>query len=798
MDAAGKDRMEAEEGKDGKKGGGKPKGGAALVPPPPAPSKGVPQTGTWPPAPGRKVDSDVLGGDANNREKGRDKKDGWKDRGADRKQDNWKQDRRRKVDEVKKEFGGENSAGPQVLNGGALLSLLKANTPSHTRYTREELFAIGQLPASKVKPPTLNVMIDKDNVASTLLFRRDKARRRGDGDEDDDEEGRRERRPRGERGRRGDSDDDDEEAEWPDRRPKDTRWSGGWKQDEWSKPNETVAEPSQESWHQKGADESSPQWDMPDAGGPEGSLLEFTLGDIRKAEKSIASGMTMKDYKASLRTGPGAAEPAPERKGSDPFQDSGNDFFFEEEEEDVSRASRGFGKWFASGRAAEAIEEPADPAVSSSAPAPTKAVAPAAAAPAHAAASAPTPAPPGATSAGTATFAKPAAPVAPGIVSGSASTATAPLALRQPVPPGKATSSAASVSNPRVPAPAGPLGKREEPQTREPGRVMNEDASSNGRASNSSYLWGGQDSSASTTTAGGSNGGEAQAQNLATNAAGKSILSMLAGGGSRPADTSGTAPAAGAAVAAGTDSASNQGKLSVADLFQIAKGQQLPPIPPMTSAPPRNTGGAASARIPGAGASEAEMNNDHALKMATQLMWAAAAKAGAGPPGSRHPGLQQPGMSAYGSQNSWEAYAQAQQAAMGYSGRGGPAAGYQGYPGAMAYGGYGMAGEELTAAQAQRLSELGFDGNPEVAKTVAALAAARAKAASLGAQGFAGQMQGTGVDSSRSFQAASGPSGAGRGAGVAGSTSNTVGSTTGVEGQAGNIGEDDAGGCSQS
>jgi len=57
------------------------------------------------------------------------------------------------------------------LNGGALLCMLKANTPKIMRYTKEELLSIGQLPASKVKPRDLCSLIDKTNLQSPLLMR---------------------------------------------------------------------------------------------------------------------------------------------------------------------------------------------------------------------------------------------------------------------------------------------------------------------------------------------------------------------------------------------------------------------------------------------------------------------------------------------------------------------------------------------------------------------------------------------------------------------------------------------------
>mmetsp|Transcript_63862 Transcript_63862/g.140642 ORF Transcript_63862/g.140642 Transcript_63862/m.140642 type:complete len:363 (+) Transcript_63862:66-1154(+) len=186
-------------------------------------------------APKPKADGDNSEDDREDREKGgekkgrsekaKEKKDNWKDRGD--KKDAWKE-RRRKQDKADdggsggKKEGGDTPSASQPLNGGVLLSMLKANPPSIVRYTREELLSIGQLPASKVKPSSLNVIIDKENAASPLLVKvkAEKAgRRRGEGEEEDfEEEGGRElrpsRAPRAERGaRRGDSDQEEEDGD---------------------------------------------------------------------------------------------------------------------------------------------------------------------------------------------------------------------------------------------------------------------------------------------------------------------------------------------------------------------------------------------------------------------------------------------------------------------------------------------------------------------------------------------------------------------------------------------------------
>merc|ERR1719174_1038029 len=128
-----------------------------------------------------------------------------------------------------------NAENAEALNGGALLSLLKSHTPSVRRYTREELFSIGQLAASKVKPDMLSEIIDKENAASPLLVRPKVPRRNREGEEEDyDEEAAAGRRERRQRARRGDLEEEEEEE--VDRR-RTRRWDQreqdrGWKQEE--------------------------------------------------------------------------------------------------------------------------------------------------------------------------------------------------------------------------------------------------------------------------------------------------------------------------------------------------------------------------------------------------------------------------------------------------------------------------------------------------------------------------------------------------------------------------------------
>eukprot|EP00747_Dinoflagellata_sp_TGD_P210101 gnl/TRDRNA2_/TRDRNA2_83426_c0_seq1.p1 gnl/TRDRNA2_/TRDRNA2_83426_c0~~gnl/TRDRNA2_/TRDRNA2_83426_c0_seq1.p1 ORF type:complete len:631 (-),score=157.06 gnl/TRDRNA2_/TRDRNA2_83426_c0_seq1:53-1945(-) len=243
------------------------------------------------------------------RDNQKEKKDTWKERRG-------KQDKS-KVSDESKETRGENAP---ALNGGTLLSMLKANMPSVRRYTRQELLSIGQLPASRVKPPTLDEIIDKDNAESPLLLkaRMEKALRgKGLGEDWDgyEQEGAKERRGRPNNRSRHERDDSDDED---------------------------VRRPEQET-----LDDA---WDMPNPN-LKGSLDDFCLGDIRQAEKSINQGMSMADYKASLQKSgagrkPGGPQPSAQRP-EDPF--SAEKSVFIDENEDDMRGPRGHRKWFGKG-----------------------------------------------------------------------------------------------------------------------------------------------------------------------------------------------------------------------------------------------------------------------------------------------------------------------------------------------------------------------------------------------------------------------------------------------------------------
>lgn len=77
------------------------------------------------------------------------------------------------------------AGGGNPLSGSALLTMLKAGGPKVTRYTKGELLSIRQLPASKIRPPTLDNYVDKENLASPLLIRNQGAEDAEDGGEGD-------------------------------------------------------------------------------------------------------------------------------------------------------------------------------------------------------------------------------------------------------------------------------------------------------------------------------------------------------------------------------------------------------------------------------------------------------------------------------------------------------------------------------------------------------------------------------------------------------------------------------------
>jgi len=337
------------------------------------------------------------------RGKGRDKarekgeKGSGKDGRGEGRKENWKERRGKQHDRYDGDSaatGGNDASGgdgrqrgnaenAEALNGGALLSLLKSHTPSVRRYTREELFSIGQLAASKVKPDMLSEIIDKENAASPLLVRPKVPRRNREGEEEDyDEEAAAGRRERRQRARRGDLEEEEEEE--VDRR-RTRRWDQreqdrGWKQEEQQPKGKGFGKGKgydedgygdgagyrqyEDQWTAPPVKSSrGDEWEMPDVSESQNaSLMDFTLGDIRKAERSINKGMSMSDYIKNTRADQHHAaaskpsRPVEETRGSSGKDRSGKDSslnsssgFFVEEDEDVAQASRGFGKWFGRG-----------------------------------------------------------------------------------------------------------------------------------------------------------------------------------------------------------------------------------------------------------------------------------------------------------------------------------------------------------------------------------------------------------------------------------------------------------------
>jgi len=68
----------------------------------------------------------------------------------------------------------ENISGDEVsdeLSGSASLNLLKLNSQKIIRFTKGELLSIARLPASNMKPPDLDPLVDKSNKESQLVTR---------------------------------------------------------------------------------------------------------------------------------------------------------------------------------------------------------------------------------------------------------------------------------------------------------------------------------------------------------------------------------------------------------------------------------------------------------------------------------------------------------------------------------------------------------------------------------------------------------------------------------------------------
>jgi len=646
-------------------------------------------------------------------EKGKDRRENWKDRdrgerGGDSKKDSWKERR------DQNQRGGDRGGGKQHAEkpgeenrahhrpgeestGAALLTMLKANPPSATRYTREQLLSIGQLPASKVKPNALNPIIDKENNQSPLLVkvRNDKERRRRPDEEQDDYEedgaARRDRRQqRMDRGGRRDDDEDDDDAgqdkrrgaqqQHRDQRADHRRWPGN-DYDAWKESDPSTSQQEQQqhgaSSHmqqalaqQKGSgrrghqapceacggsgyrygricdicDQSfqqfpgskggrggkdpwgkspqqmgpsdpwkgppnafkddCPQWDMPDSANNDGNILDFTLGDIRQAEKAMAKGVSMSEYKASLpkRGGPAPTAASPyegelealqgqtsahlRAEKEDPFRGAeaegglGGGGFFVEEEEDVSRSSRGFGKWFGNRPGDAPLEKP----------------------------------------------------------SGVSDAVRQQHALSSPMgmKPSRRPYGESSPMSPSQGSDHMPMGLSsiesllvdEDKRPSQGGDARGDTASLPSRQEDAETSWGGLGSSPSNNAAAGrsilSMLGRSEGQEATTAA----FFGVPAAGGAAVASSPYAHPAPKAGAASAPSAASNDpnvqskiGKLSVAELFQIAQGKELPPLPHMNAKKEETLEGESA---------EQKMQRE-VLKMASQFMWAAHAKAGGQP-----------------------------------------------------------------------------------------------------------------------------------------------------------------------
>lgn len=484
------------------------------------------------------------GKDSRNRDgrKERDKKETWNQRRGKHEKGDGKDD-------------GDGGKSGSPLSGGALLSMLKANPPSYTRYTKEELLSIGQLAASRNKPSNLDILVDKENASSPLLVRArgDKAQRKRGGDAEGDEEyddgvlqDRAEEEADGDddhRGRKG-----GQRGEWKDDRRPMQQWSERGLRDS----NRSAADRA--ALDRRKAD----PWDMPESQTDvlEGNdLTALSMGDIRQAEKAMSKGMSMSDYKDSLQR-PGARNDrdAADDSKDDPFadeDDGANEGFFMDDEDapPQMRESRGFGKWFGGRTAQDTVDTESSW-------------------------------------------------MAPGI---------APL-------PSEGQLGEGSQRNDQH-------GALEPPSMSSIESLLNEEDSRPVQGASHSGFSRTGTAAPSAEVASSATGGS-------SDPAGKSILSMLGQQGDGTASPQG-----------------KQGKLSVAELFDSARGKELPPVPQGATEKRAATAAATGAAGGGVGigageeSAEARMQRE-VLRMAQTFMWAAAAKAGQTP---MPPGAQMPG-----------------------------------------------------------------------------------------------------------------------------------------------------------
>jgi len=195
--------------------------------------------------------------------------------------------------------GGDVGTGN--LNGGALLSMLKANAPKIMRYTKEELMSIGQLPASRAKPVDLCSLIDKTNMQSPLLVR-----------------SRPDKGPRGSDGeplKTPTKDRDDESRSFDHRRASDQHYD----EKKLSELTLTTGAPftsqtltanstidfavAQQQRGPRAESQKFDLWDTPNfvSSREDADLSSITMGDIREVEQQMAeSGLSLPEFKAQL------------------------------------------------------------------------------------------------------------------------------------------------------------------------------------------------------------------------------------------------------------------------------------------------------------------------------------------------------------------------------------------------------------------------------------------------------------------------------------------------------------------
>eukprot|EP00927_Polykrikos_kofoidii_P065475 TRINITY_DN61224_c0_g1_i1.p1 TRINITY_DN61224_c0_g1~~TRINITY_DN61224_c0_g1_i1.p1 ORF type:complete len:664 (-),score=139.98 TRINITY_DN61224_c0_g1_i1:102-1979(-) len=216
----------------------------------------------------------------------------------------------------------------EELSGSALLTMLKANPPKVTRYTKEMLLSISQLKASQMKPPDLNPLIDKENKDSQLLIRVGGGRGTGDGDDGGGEGTSR-------KDRRGDRRND--------RRPERDEGDEGKADDAKSRRNQlrdvgnTVADVPASSDTPASASSTVPSVAR---SRPVGSMPPTAVG-VGGGNASAASAPAVAATSAGgVTAATGVTTPTERHAGAGPSTVVG------ETEVDVTKGSRAFDKWF--------------------------------------------------------------------------------------------------------------------------------------------------------------------------------------------------------------------------------------------------------------------------------------------------------------------------------------------------------------------------------------------------------------------------------------------------------------------